>query len=71
MKPNTNKHRLYNALKRLVTEAHVLAGIEQDVLPETHVPDDALLCVIPLSALEQARAALSAARLNRRDPDAA
>ena len=62
MKPETNKARLYAALKRLVIEA------EQD-LPETHIPDDALLCVIPLSALEQARAALGSARLNRRDPD--
>jgi hypothetical protein len=64
MKPDTNKHRLYNALKRLVTEA------EQD-LPTDVIPDDVLVCVIPLSALDQAHDALRSSRLNRRDPDAA
>jgi hypothetical protein len=64
MKPDTNKARLYNALKRLVVEA------EQD-LPTDVIPDDSLLCLIPLSALEQAHDALNSARLNRRAPDAA
>ena len=64
MKPDTNKHRLYNALKRLVVEA------ERDV-PLDIIPEESLMCLIPLSALEQARAALGSARLNRRDPDAA
>jgi hypothetical protein len=62
MKPDTNKHRLYNALKRLVTEA------EHD-LPQDNIPNDVLLCVIPLAAMEEAYAALRSARLNRRDPD--
>jgi hypothetical protein len=64
MKPDTNKHRLYHALRRLVDE------VEQE--PSIFTPDGGgISCVISLSAFEQANQALGAARLNRRDPDAA
>lgn len=62
MKPDTNKHRLYNALKRLVTEVELVP----DERPPTY-----RMCIISDEALEQAYAALRSSRLNRRDPDAA